>query len=99
MKRLIYMIAAVLAAIAICATYLVTSAVPKQQPPVDYTIYIFKNGSAEISVDNIARVIQTDEDIEADGMILKAGTVILPGNGNPIYYNYERHDNVTQKGR
>lgn len=80
------------------AALLFYRAVPKVQRPVDYTIYIYQNGAAQIDVDNIARVIQTESELTLGDMVLLPGTVILPGNGNPIYYNYERHDNVTQKG-
>lgn len=91
-------IGVVIVLILICAAILVHGAIPKEQKPVNYAIYIYQNGAAEIEVDNIARVIQTESKLTLGDMVLLPGTVILPGNGNPIYYNYERHDNVTQKG-
>ena len=88
-------IGVVIVLILICAAILVHGAIPKEQKPVNYTIYIYQNGAAEIEVDNIARVIQTESKLTLYTYIY----FILPGNGNPIYYNYERHDNVTQERR
>ena len=45
-------------------------------------------------LDSINQVIQTHEDITAGDMNLKAGTIILPGDGNEIYYEYPRRDHI-----
>lgn len=98
MKKYIIAIITVSVAIVICTVILFAGARPKNPPPVDYTIYIYETGAAEIEVSNIADVIQTHEDLILDDMVLKAGTIILPGNGNEIYYEYPRHDKVLKEG-
>lgn len=94
MKKYIIAICAVLAGIIACTTYFVLSAVPKNPKPVDYTIYVYPDGAAQIKLDSINQVIQTHEDQQLGDMVLKAGTIILPGNGNEIYYEYPRRDQV-----
>lgn len=94
MKKYIIAICVVLAGIIACTTYFVLSAMPKNPEPVDYTIYVYPDGAAQIELDSINRVIQTHEDYTLNDMELKAGTIILPGNGNEIYYEYPRHDHV-----
>ena len=94
MKKLKIVICVVLAGIAACAAYFVWVAEPKTPEPVNYTIYVYKNGEAEIAVDNINHIIQIDRTLVLGDTTLKAGTIILPGNGSEIYYNYERHDTV-----
>ena len=94
MKKYMIAICVVLAGIIACTTYFVLSAVPKNPKPVDYTIYVYTDGSAQIKLDSINRVIQTHEDYTVGDMELKAGTIILPGNGNEVYYEYPRHDKV-----
>ena len=94
MKKYIIAICVVLAGIIACTTHIVLSAVPKNPKPVDYTIYVYTDGSAQIKLDSINQVIQTHKDTVLDGMELKAGTIILPGNGDEIYYEYPRRDHV-----
>ena len=94
MKKYIIAICVALAGIIACATYFVLSAVPKNPEPAAYEIYVYTDGSAQIKLDSINQVIQTHEDIVLDDLELKAGTVILPGNGNEIYYEYPRRDHV-----
>lgn len=94
MKKLVIAIVIVTVLIVTIAFYLVETSIPKKPKPVDYTIYVYDNGVAQIEVDNINKVIQTHEDYMIDGMELKAGTVILPGNGNKIYYEYARRDTI-----
>ena len=36
----------------------------------------------------------THEDVELAGKTLRAGTIIIPGSGDEIYYNYPRKDTV-----
>lgn len=94
MKKLITAIAAVLASVVAFTAVLVCGARPKNPPPAAYTIYVYEDGSAQIEVGSISQVIQTHGDITMGGMELKAGTVILPGNGNEIYYEYPRRDYI-----
>lgn len=93
-KKYIIAICVVLAGIIACTTYFVLSAVPKNPEPAAYEIYVYTDGSAQIKLDSINQVIQTHEDITAGDMNLKAGTIILPGNGNEIYYEYPRRDHI-----
>lgn len=72
----------------------ILDAKPKNMEPAKYTIYVYDTGEAQIEVDSVNQIIQTHEDVILDNMILKAGTIILPGDGNKIYYEYPRHDNV-----
>lgn len=67
---------------------------PNEYPEASNIIYVNNDGTARIEVDNINRIIQTHEDEELDGRTLKAGTIIVPGNGDEIYYNYPRKDKV-----
>ena len=94
MKKYIIAIIAVSIAIVICAVILISGVRPKNPPPAAYEIYVYPDGSAQIEVDSINQVIQTHEDIVLDSMALKAGTVILPGNGAEVYYEYPRKDHV-----
>ena len=94
MKKYIIAICVVLAGVIACTTYFVLSAVPKNPEPAAYEIYAYPDGSAQIKLDSINQVIQTHEDYTVGDMELKAGTIILPGDGNEIYYEYPRHDLV-----
>lgn len=94
MKKYIIAIIAVSIAIVIYAVILISGVRPKNPPPAAYEIYVYPDGSAQIEVDSINQVIQTHEDLELGNMVLKAGTIILPGNGNEIYYEYPRRDHV-----
>lgn len=94
MKKYIIAIIAVSVAIVICAVILISGVRPKNPPAAAYEIYVYPDGSAQIEVDSINQVIQTHEDLTVGEMGLKAGTVILPGNGNEIYYEYSRRDHV-----
>ena len=94
MKKYIIAIIAVSIAIVICAVILISGVRPKNPPPAAYEIYVYPDGSAQIEVDSVNQIIQTHEDIVLDDMELKAGTIILPGNGDEIYYEYPRRDHV-----
>lgn len=94
MKKYIIAICVVLAGIIACTTYFILSAVPKNPEPAAYEIYVYTDGSAQIKLDSVNQIIQTHKDMELDGMTLKAGTIILPGNGNEIYYEYPRRDHI-----
>lgn len=94
MKKYIIAMCVVLAGIIACTTYFVLSAMPKNPEPATYEIYVYTDGSAQIKLDSVNEIIQTHEDLIVDGLELKAGTIILPGNGSEVYYEYPRHDHV-----
>lgn len=94
MKKYIIAICAALAGIAICTAFFIAGAKPKTPKPVDYTVYVYPDGSAQIKLNSVNEIIQTHEDLIVDDLGLKAGTIILPGNGDPVYYNYPRHNTV-----
>ena len=94
MKKYIIAVCVVLAGIIACTTYFILSAVPKNPEPAAYEIYVYTYVSAQIKLDSINQVIQTHEDYTVGDMELKAGTIILPGNGNEIHYEDPRHDHV-----
>lgn len=94
MKKYIIAIIAVSVAIVICTVILISGVRSKNPPPAAYEIYVYPDGAAQIELDSINRVIQTHEDYTLNDMELKAGTIILPGNGSEIYYEYPRHDHV-----
>lgn len=94
MKKYIIAICAALAGIAICTAFFIATAKPITPKPVEYTIYAYPDGAAEIEVDNIGKIIQTHKEIQVGDMVLKAGTIILPGNGNKITYEYPRKEKI-----
>lgn len=94
MKKYIIAICAALAGIAICTAFFICCAIPKNLEPSDYTIYVYSDGAAEIKVNDIGKIIQTHEEMQAGDIVLKAGTIILPGNGNKVSYEYPRKDTV-----
>lgn len=63
-------------------------------PPASNTVYVYHDGSAQININNINNVIQTQEDKKIDDMTLKRGTLIIPGDGNRVYYNYPIHNHM-----
>lgn len=93
MKKLVISIC-VVAMLVIAAAAFLFMTTPKPAAAVGYTIYVNDDGSATISVNSINNVVQLHKDIEIEGKIFKAGTVILPGDGNEIYYEYTRKDKV-----
>lgn len=95
MKKLIIAICAVIVGIIVCTALFVATAVPKDPPAAAYEIWVYPDGSARVNLDNINDLIQTHEDYTVGKWNLKAGTIILPGNGNEIYYEYPRRDNMT----
>lgn len=92
-KRLVIAIC-VVAALTIAAAAYLFATTPREYEAVSNIIYVNDDGSAQIKVDSINQIIQTHEDEELDGRTLKAGTIIVPGNGDEIYYNYPRRDTV-----
>lgn len=84
----------VVAALVIAAAACLFATTPREYEAVSNIVYVNDDGSAQIKVDNINKIIQTHEDEELDGRTLKAGTIIVPGNGDEIYYNYPRRDTV-----
>lgn len=93
MKKLIVLIC-VVAALTIAAAAYLFATTPREYKAVSNIVYVNNDGSAQIKVDCINEIIQTHEDIKLNGKILKAGTIIVPGSGDEIYYNYPRKDAV-----
>jgi uncharacterized protein involved in exopolysaccharide biosynthesis len=93
MKKLVISIC-VVATLTIAAAAFLFMTTPKPAAAVGYTIYVNDDGSATININSINNVVQLHEDVEIEGKIFKAGTVILPGDGNEIYYEYTRKDKV-----
>lgn len=92
MKKILIKITILSLLIIITTGILVLGAEKKNPAPASYTIYVYDNGEARIDIYSINEIIQTHEDTEINGVTYKAGTVILPGNGNEIYYEYPRRD-------
>lgn len=93
MKKLIISIC-VVAALTIAAAAYLFMTTPREYEAVSNIVYVNDDGTAQIKVDNINKIIQTHDDTELDGRVLRAGTIIVPGNGDEIYYNYPRRDTV-----
>ncbi len=93
MKKLVVSVCVVAALVIAAAAYLFATT-PKPATATEYTIYVNDDGSATIKIDSINNVVQLHKDVEVAGKIFKAGTVILPGDGNEIYYEYTRKDKV-----
>ena len=92
-KRLVIAIC-VVAALTIAAAAYLFMTTPREYEAVSNIVYVNDDGTAQIKVDNINKIIQTHDDTELDGRVLRAGTIIVPGNGDEIYYNYPRRDTV-----
>ena len=93
MKKLVISIC-VVAALTIAAAAYLFATTPREYEAASNVIFVNNDGSAQIKVDSINKIIQTHEDVEIDGRVLRAGTIIIPGDGNEIYYNYPRRDTV-----
>lgn len=93
MKKLVISIC-VIATLVIATAAFLFMTTPKPAAATGYTIYVNDDGSATIKIDCINNVVQLHKDVEVAGKIFKAGTVILPGNGDEIYYEYTRKDTV-----
>ncbi len=93
MKKLIISIC-VVAALTIAAAAYLFATTPREYEAVSNIVYVNDDGTAQIKVDSINKIIQTHEDVDLDGRVLKAGTIIIPGSGEEIYYNYPRKDAV-----
>lgn len=93
-KRIIFKISIVLILIIISTIILVLGAGKKNPAPAEYTIFVYPDGMAKINVDNVNTIIQTQEDLKIKGVMYKAGTIILPGNGIESEYEYTRQDQV-----
>lgn len=66
------------------------TAVPKVANSMGYQVYIFPDGTGRVTFDNINYVQQLHKNVTIDGVTYKAGTLILPGNGDEAYYDYVR---------
>lgn len=93
MKKLVISIC-VVATLIVAAAAVLFMTTPREYEAASNVIFVNDDGSAQIKVDNINKIVQTHEDVNLDGKILKAGTIIIPGNGEEIYYNYPRKDSV-----
>lgn len=92
-KRLVIAICVVAALTIATAAYLFATT-PREYEAASNVIFVNGDGSAQIKVDSINKIIQTHDDTELDGRVLRAGTIIVPGSGDEIYYNYPRKDAV-----
>ena len=92
-KRLVIAIC-VVAAMTIAAAAYLFATTPREYEAVSNIVYVNDDGTAQIKVDNINKIIMTHEDVELAGKTLRAGTIIIPGSGDEIYYNYPRKDAV-----
>lgn len=93
MKKLVISIC-VVAALTIAAGAYLFMTTPREYEAASNIVYVNDDGSAQIKVDNINKIIMTHEDVDLDGKMLRAGTIIIPGSGEEIYYNYPRKDSV-----
>jgi len=93
MKKIVISICVVATLVIAAAAYLFATT-PREYEAASNVIFVNDDGSAQIKVDSINKIIQTHEDTELDGIVLKAGTIIIPGSGDEIYYNYPRKDAV-----
>lgn len=93
MKKLVISIC-VVAMLVIAATAFLFMTTPREYEAASNVIFVNNDGSAQIKVDSINKIIQTHEDVELAGKTLRAGTIIIPGDGDEIYYNYPRRDTV-----
>ena len=50
--------------------------------------------NAQVDVENVNKIIQLHKNTEIDGHMYMAGTIILPGDGSEVYYEYPRKDEV-----
>ena len=94
MKKLKISVCVVAALVIAAAAYLFATTPPHEYEAASNIIFVNDDGSAQIKVDSINKIIQTHEDVELDGKTLRAGTIIVPGSGDEIYYNYSRRDTV-----
>ena len=94
MKKLKISVCVVAALVIAAAAYLFATTPPHEYEAASNIIFVNDDGSAQIKVDSINKIIQTHEDVELDGKTLRAGTIIIPGSGDEIYYNYPRKDSV-----
>lgn len=92
-KRLVIAIC-VVAALTIAAAAFLFMTTPREYEAASNIVFVNDDGSAQIKVDSINKIIQTHEDVELAGKTLRAGTIIIPGSGEEIYYNYLRKDAV-----
>ena len=65
---------------------------------VNYTIHVYDNGTATISVDNIGHIYQLQEYTKfSEGYYLKPGTLIIPGDGDKAIYEYPQRDSYVKE--
>ena len=93
MKKLVVSVCVVAMLVIAAAAYLFATT-PCEYEAVSNIVYVNDDGTAQIKVDNINKIIMTHEDVELAGKTLRARTIIIPGSGDEIYYNYPRRDTV-----
>ena len=93
MKKLVVSVC-VVAMLVIAAAACLFATTPREYEAASNVIFVNDDGSAQIKVDSINKIIQTHDDVELAGKTLRAGTIIIPGDGDEIYYNYPREDSV-----
>lgn len=94
MKKLKISVCVVAALVIAAAAYLFATTPPHEYEAASNIVYVNDDGTAQIKVDNINKIVMTHEDVELAGKTLRAGTIIIPGSGDEIYYNYPRRDTV-----
>ena len=75
MKKLIISICVVAATVIAAAAYLFATT-PREYEPASNVIFVNSDGSAQIKVDNINKIIQTHEDVDLAGKTLDRKSVV-----------------------
>lgn len=70
--------------------YFFKTAVPKEMDSHGYKIYVYPDGTGKVNFDSVNDLQQIHKDVIIDGAKYKAGTLIIPGNGDKAYYDYIR---------
>ena len=78
MKKLKISVCVVAALVIAAAAYLFATT-PREYEAASNVIFVNDDGSAQIKVDSINKIIQTHDDTELDGRVLRAGTIIPDG--------------------
>lgn len=97
MSKYMIRIIVVLILIVIVTTILILSALPKEATPTESCkVYVYDTGEVFIKLKKVSDVKQTTEDMEIDGVLYKSGTLVIPGDGSEVYYEYPRRDKVLE---
>lgn len=93
MRKLVILTITAAVLVVAAAVILFATTTPEAEPAGNI-VYIYDDGSAQVHVDYANKIQQTHEDLTIDGTTYLAGTLIIPGNGSEIYYNYPQRDSV-----